>query len=452
MLDSCKVSYYLCGICGIGMSALAQLIKHLGFDVRGSDISPQKEIKEILNSQGIEVFSGHDGKRLKENDIVIISEAITEDNPELQVAKDKGLKVMHRVQAMKFFLEGKKTIAITGTHGKTSTTYIIAGVLRRIMGEKAGMILGGIAVDFETNFLPGEELYVIELDESDGSFVSFQPDIKVITNIDCDHLENYQGDFHFLKQNFEQFLSQGGINVVSDECKDIFDFSRYDVLYGVDSNCNYRGEIIKKNEWGSNIYLYKDGNRVLEYKFPIIGYKLAVNSLSVFAVGEILGWDLETIGKQVSKLKGVKRRYEFKYQSSQIKVIEDYAHHPREINEVITTIRDYLNPGRLIVVFQPHRYTRTKYLWEDFKTCFAGSDILLLTDIYPAFESLISGIDSSRLAEEVKNVNCMYVRKEDILPVLLSIWKEGDIILILGAGDINKVSDIIVEGIKNARS
>ncbi len=451
MSDSCKISYYLCGICGIGMSALAQLIKHRGFNVRGSDVSPQKEIKEILNSQGIEVFSGHDGKRLKENDIVIVSEAITKDNPELQIAKSKGLKIMHRVQAMKFFLKGKKIIAITGTHGKTSTTYIIAGVLRHIMEEKVGMILGGIAVDFGTNFLPGEELYVIELDESDGSFVSFPADIKVITNIDCDHLENYQGNFHLLKQSFEQFLSQGGINVVSDECKEILDFPRCDMLYGLDSNCNYRGEIVKKNKCGSNIYLYKDGNKVLEYKFPIIGYKLAVNSLSVFAVGEILGWDLEVIGNQLSKLKGIRRRYEFKYQSSQIKVIEDYAHHPREINEVITTIRDYLNPQRLIVVFQPHRYTRTQYLWEDFKTCFAGSDILVLTDIYPAFESPISGIDSSRLAEEIRNVNCMYVKKEDIPQVLLSIWKEGDIILILGAGDINKVSEIIVEGIKNAR-
>ena len=447
---SCNRSYYLCGICGIGMSALAQLIKSQGFDVRGSDISPQEEVERILYSQGIEVFHGHDGRRLKKNDTVIISEAIDRDNPEIREAENMGLKIWHRAQALRYFLRDKKIIAITGTHGKTTTTYIIARVLREILGEKVGMILGGIAVDYGNNFLPGKELYVVELDESDGSFLNFHPEIKVITSIDCDHLENYGDNFLMLKKSFEQFLTQGGINILNEESIGVLDTSGREVMsYGCGNVVNYQGEIVEKDLRGSKLHLYKNSKKVLKYYFPLIGYKLAINSLSVFAIGDLLGLNLNLIAEKIRILKGVERRYEFKYLSPEIKLIEDYAHHPREISEVITTVKDYLRPQRLIVVFQPHRYTRTRYLWGDFRECFKGSDVLLLTDIYHAFENPIPGIESPRLAEEIKGVECIYVKKNNIPEHLLQMCKLGDIILILGAGDINKISHLIVEKIKN---
>jgi UDP-N-acetylmuramate--alanine ligase len=432
------------------MSALAQLIKHQGFDVRGSDISPHDDIKNILLSQEIEVFSGHDGERLNSDDIVIISQAVNKHNSEIRKAKEMGLTVWHRAEALRYFLKDKKIIAITGTHGKTTTTYMIARVLREIMGEKVGMILGGIAVDYGSNFLPGEELYVVELDESDGSFLDFSPDIKIITDIDCDHLENYEDNFSMLVKSFERFLTQGGINIIQDGCLEKLNPGEIEYIsYGNKENVDYWGEIMERDYRGSKIKLCRNSEKVIEYWFPLIGYKLALNSLSVFAVGDLLGLDLNLIAEGMRSLKGVRRRYEFKCALPEIKVIEDYAHHPREISEVINTVRDYLRPQRLIVVFQPHRYSRTRYLWEDFKKCFCQSDILLLTDIYPAFEEPIPGIESSHLAKEIEGVDCIYLTKEEIPAHLLQICELGDIILILGAGDINKISGLIVEKIKD---
>lgn len=433
------------------MSALAQLIKHQGFDVRGSDISPQDDIKNVLLSQGIEVFSGHDGERLNKDDILIISQAVNKKhNSEIQKAREMGLTIWHRAEALRHFLKDKKVVAITGTHGKTTTTYMIARVLREIMGEKVGMILGGIAVDCGSNFLPGEELYVVELDESDGSFLDFSPDIKIVTDIDCDHLENYEHSFPTLVKSFEQFLTQGGINIIQDGCLEKLNPGRIRyVSYGSKENVDYRGEIVKRDYRGSKIRLCINSEKVIEYWFPLIGYKLALNSLSVFAVGDLFGLDLNLIAEGMRSLKGVRRRYEFKCALPEIKVIEDYAHHPREISEVINTVRDYLRPQRLIVVFQPHRYSRTRYLWEDFKKCFSQADILLLTDIYSAFEEPIPGIDSSHLAKEIEGVDCVYLPKEEIPAHLLQICESGDIILILGAGDINKISDLVVEKIKD---
>jgi len=446
-------SYYLIGICGIGMSSLAQLINSLGYKVRGSDVNPDSEVLAILESKGIDVYKGHQAERLREGDCIIYSTAVINNNPEYERAKNMGFPLIHRAEALKEFLKGKSIISVTGTHGKTTTTYLAAEVLKNT-GFNIGMLLGGVSCDEGNNFIQNESAYAVELDESDGSFINFDSDIKIITSIDSDHLEFYQGDIAVLKTKFKNFLKKTGFNLISYDDSVLKDAARESgcdyISFGLHEDAAYRGEIIEMGAGGSRMKVFKNNVYITDVKVPLIGYKTAVNSLSVFALADILKVDLLKAADSFKNLKGVKRRYEVKFSSSGVCVMEDYAHHPREIREVIATVKDYLKPQRLVVVFQPHRYTRTKYLWDEFKSCFKEADLLFLTDIYPAFEEKIPGIDSSVLAQEISGVKTIYVSKDEIKIEVLKEIMRGDIILMLGAGDINKISQVLVEDLKNA--
>ena len=247
-------SYYLIGISGIGMSALAQLIHSSGYKVRGSDLNPDPEIAAVLESKGIEVYKGHQAGRLNSSDVVIYSTVIKEDNPEYKEAQKMNLSLFHRAEALKIFLEGKKTIAVTGTHGKTTTTYILANVLRNA-GLDVGMILGGISKDRGNNFVKGEEFYVLELDESDGTFLDFEPDIKILTSLDSDHLEFYKGDFGQLRAKFRLFLEKKGLNIMSSDDVNlrplISGLETNSVTFGFGEDADYRAKIIKIDEFGT---------------------------------------------------------------------------------------------------------------------------------------------------------------------------------------------------------
>lgn len=444
-------SYYLVGITGIGMSALAQLIRSSGGRVRGSDLNPEPKISQLLESQGIRVYRGHSRGRIDPRDTVVYSTAIKESNLELQESKQMGVSILHRMEALKKFLEGKKIISITGTHGKTTTTYMLAQSLRGA-GVEVGMLLGGISNETGSNFIPAETAYIIELDESDGSFLELESKIKVVTSLDLDHLEFHQDKFSVLAEKFKDFLKKEGTNIV---CWDDFNLrrlimeNRIDCIsYGFQQEASYRAEILEVGEFGTRYRLLRDGSFLTEVELPLLGYKTALNSLSLFALADILELDLLNISEALQGLKGVERRYQLRLSSSKFKIIEDYAHHPREIEEAISTMRSYLKPERVVVIFQPHRYTRTRYLWKEFKTCFREADVLILTDIYSAFEEEISSINSQNLAQEVEGVESIYSPMEKIPEVLLKLLREGDIILILGAGDINKLSQFLLEKLK----
>jgi len=446
-------SYYLIGICGIGMSSLAQLINSLGYKVRGSDVNPDSEVEAILESKGIDVYKGHQVGRLQRADCIIYSTAVINNNPEYEQAKNMGLALIHRTEALKEFLKERNVISVTGTHGKTTTTYLAAEVLRNA-GFNIGMLLGGVSQDEGNNFIQNDSAYVVELDESDGSFIDFSSDIKVVTSIDSDHLEFYRGDIAVLKTEFKNFFKKNGLNLISYDDSILRDVARESgcdyISFGLHEDAFYRGDIIEVEPGGSRMRVFKNNVYITDVKVPLIGYKTAVNSLAVFALADILKIDLLKIADSFKNLKGVKRRYEVKFSSSDVCVIEDYAHHPREIREVIATVKDYLSPQRLVVVFQPHRYTRTKYLWDEFRNCFKEADLLFLADIYPAFEEKIPGIDSSILAQEISGVKTIYMPRDGIKTGLLKEIMQGDIILILGAGDINKISQMLVEDLKNA--
>jgi UDP-N-acetylmuramate--alanine ligase len=444
-------SSYLVGICGIGMSALAQYLASLGFKVRGSDLKVDKEILEILKRWKIEVYEGHQVGRLRDGDLVIYSTAISDQNPELKEARYKGLEILHRSEALNKFLKDKRLIAITGSHGKTTTTYLIASALRRV-GIKAGMLLGGIARDLNSNFVEGDEIYVLELDESDGTFTNFSPQLKVITNIDKDHLEFYGGQFPQLLKKFEEFMGKGGPNIICWDDPNLREIvSKIDkeyISFGFDKEATFKAEIVEVNDKGTRYLLYKRGKLLTDVALPFYGYKIALDSIAVFAIADHMGLDLLEVRDSLKDLKGIRRRFEVKLDSSEVKVIEDYAHHPREIQEVIRTARGYFKPYRLIVVFQPHRYTRTKSLWEEFKYCFKGADILFITDIYPAFEEEIEDVSSQRLANELVGVDVTYLKKDELVEQLLKVVHKGDIILVLGAGDINEICDPLVNELK----
>lgn len=444
-------SSYLVGICGIGMSALAQYLVTLGFKVRGSDLKVDKEVLGILKRWEIEVYEGHRVGRLRDGDLVIYSTAISDQNPELKEARDKGLEILHRSEALNKFLKDKRLIAVTGSHGKTTTAYLIASALRRV-GIKAGMLLGGIARDLNSNFAEGNEIYVLELDESDGTFTNFSPQLKVITNIDKDHLEFYGGQFSQLLKKFEEFMGKGGPNIICWDDPNLREIvSKLDkeyISFGFDKEASFRAEIVEVNDRGTRYLLYKGGKLLTDVALPLYGYKIALDSIAVFAIADYMGLDPLKVRDSLKDLKGIRRRFEVKLDRSGVKVVEDYAHHPREIQEVIRTAKQYFKPHRLIVAFQPHRYTRTKSLWEEFKYCFKGADILFITDIYPAFEEEIEDVSSQRLADELVGVDVAYLKKDELVEQLLKVVHKGDIILVLGAGDINEICDPLVNELK----
>jgi len=442
-------SYYLIGICGIGMSSLAQLIKSKGFNVRGSDVNPDPLIENKLCSLGIEVYSSHKTGRIKDGDTVVYSTAVNKENPEYIEAKNRGSLLLHRTVALNNMLEDKSSIIITGTHGKTTTTYLIASVLDKC-NFNYGMLLGGISKDIDNNFIPSDSSYVLELDESDGSFKMLKPTIKIFTSLDNDHLEFYDNDFSNLKRAFKEYMQRDGLNIISADDNlllELAENSSVDYLsFGFNDRANYRGELVDKGDCFSKIKVYKGSNLIAEYTLPIIGYKNASNSLAAFALGDALKLDLLKIAESFSDLSGVKRRYDIRFNSKKISLIEDYAHHPKEIEEVIKTVRDYLRPSRIIVVFQPHRYTRTQMLWNDYKGCFKGADKTYISDIYSAFEDVISNVNSDMLVKDIGSSNIKYVKIDEVVKLLLNEIRVGDMVLILGAGDINIISDKLIQG------
>ncbi|MDP8216403.1 MAG: UDP-N-acetylmuramate--L-alanine ligase [Candidatus Kaelpia imicola] len=447
-----KTSYYLIGICGIGMSSLAQLIQSRGFKVRGSDASPDVLIERKLSSLGIEVYFSHEAGRIRESDIVVYSTAVGKSNPEYIEAKGKNCVLLHRTSALVEMLKDRKSIAVTGTHGKTTMTYLLASVLRNY-GFDSGMILGGISKEINNNFIPSNSNYILELDESDRSFQILDSDLKVFTSLGNDHLEFYNNDFSELKREFRCYMQKEGVNIISADDNYLVELAEASSLkylsFGFGPKADYRGELVDKGDFFSKIKLYKNGSFITEYTLPLIGYKNASNSLAVFALADILKLDLLKIAESFSGLSGIERRYDLKFCSKAVTLMEDYAHHPREIEEAIRTVKEYLKPPRILVVFQPHRYTRTEMLWDDYKTCFKGGDKIYISDIYSAFEEVIPSINSEMLVENIGSSNVKYAKIDEIADLLLNEVREGDMILLLGAGDINKISKRLSEGLSS---
>ncbi|MFH0732220.1 MAG: UDP-N-acetylmuramate--L-alanine ligase [Candidatus Omnitrophota bacterium] len=443
------------GIGGIGMSSIAWLCLKQGNKVSGSDVKPTR-ITEKLREEGVEIFIGHKKENLGHPDMVVYSSAITFQNPELRTAVYSGIPAWRRGDFLSELMKGKIGIAIAGAHGKTTTSSLVTTMLYECGLDPTGMI-GAIVENFDTNALLGAGKYfVTEADESDGSFLSLAPTYAVITNIDAEHLDFYS-DMDEINKAYLQFannISNGGVLICCGDDPNIKKMlpkvSRKVLTYGFNSTNMLRADNAKFNNVNTQFRCIYKQNTLGEVNLNIPGEHNILNSMAAILMGMEIGIKFDNIKKAIEKYKGAQRRFQIKAHINDILIIDDYAHHPTEIRATLKACRSF-NKKRIIAVFQPHRYTRTKFLQDEFAKAFADADNLILTDIYAASEQPIYGITSKCIYDKIiksRKTNVNYLLKASICQHLLSIIKPGDLIIIMGAGDINRLADELVAELK----
>lgn len=437
---------YLVGIGGIGMSGLAFLLKSRGFYVRGSDSKDSANVK-MLRAEGIRVFIGHRQEQVSDDiDILGYSSAIDEDNPEIIQAKKKGLNIFKRAELLAELCRGKKTIAISGSHGKTTTTSLLGYILTSL-GYKPAVFVGGISLNYSRGAWWGDDYFVIETDESDGSYLCFDPWVSIITNVDCEHLD-YYGGLEKLRKSFLKFAKEtrNKVIVFGDglHLTEILEYIGTDgITFGWGKHNTLRGMNFKFDGEFSCFDLYIKGEFITSVKVPLLGRYNCLNTLAVFAFFYYLGENLEKVKQALLGFKGTKRRFEVKEKIKGVTFIDDYAHHPTEIKAVLGAGR-LLNPKRLLVIFQPHRFSRVSSLEPEFTQCFSEADYLVITDIYAASEENTFGVSANKLAEETGKCSAVkteYIPKNELIAGILSRLEDGDLVLALGAGDINSIME-----------
>jgi UDP-N-acetylmuramate--alanine ligase len=443
------------GIGGIGMSGIAEILINLGYEVSGSDLVESEQTRRLA-SLGAKVFIGHLPSNINDYHVVVTSSAINPNNPELVEARKRGIPVIHRSEMLAELVRMKYGIGVAGTHGKTTITSMLSYVLYH-GGMHPTAVVGGKVLNFNTNARVGEGDYIVfEADESDGSFLKLLPCIGIVSNIDADHLDHYKY-FQGLKDAFLSYINTIPFYGYSVLCID--DTTVREILprverpyytYGMSEDADFRAVDIHMTD-GMTTYrcLYRN-DPMGEFAIRQLGNHNAVNSLSVIAVALELGLSVETIREGLAEFRGVGRRIEFVGESAGVRVYDDYGHHPTEIRATLDAVKKL--GKRIVVVFQPHRYTRTQLLWDEFGQCFANADLLFLAEIYPAGEQPIEGVSSKLIQEAVARHEGRDVeiisRFEDIPRQVASHVREDDIVITLGAGDIYKTGVRIIEEIK----
>ncbi|HPU30325.1 MAG TPA: UDP-N-acetylmuramate--L-alanine ligase [Syntrophorhabdaceae bacterium] len=440
------------GIGGIGMSGIAEVLLNLGFIITGSDIR-KNETTERLEKLGARIYYGHREENVFGADVVVISSAVKFDNPEVLKAKELFIPVIQRAEMLAELMRMKYSIAIAGAHGKTTTTSLIATILAHA-GFDPTCVIGGKLNSLGSNAKLGSSKYLVaEADESDGTFLLLFPTIAVATNIDLEHLDFYK-DLNEIKAAFLTFLNKVpfyGMDIICIDNPNLQSLIPYlkrrYVTYGLSKQADIRATDIRIEGFKTICrVMYKD-SELGELTMTIPGIHNIVNGLAACAVGIELDIPFEKIAEALSSFTGIQRRLEVKW-DGHIKLIDDYGHHPTEIKATLLSLRNMCK-GRIIVIFQPHRYTRTKALMEEFVTSFNEADVLLVTEIYPASEEPIEGVSGAVLAERIKTSGHKSViycsTKEDVVERVLEIASHGDTVVVLGAGDINKICDVLIK-------
>lgn len=441
------------GIGGIGMSGIAEVLNSMGYKITGSDMKPS-QITERLEAHGIIVKIGHNADNVSNADVVVYSSAVKMDNPEIVHALNENIPVIPRAEMLAELMRLKYSVAVAGTHGKTTTTSMIAKVFHSA-GLDPTIIVGGQVKSMDdANACLGEGEYLVaEADESDKSFLKLFPTIAVITNIDEDHLDNYR-DLDDIKENFVRFASNvpfyGAVVVCLDDvnaAETISPVKKRIITYGFSPRANIKAVDLEMNAFGSSFELVSMNMPLGRVSLNVPGKHNVQNALAAIAVALNMEIPFDTICDGIAGFSGVKRRFEtvFKNEKRDIYVIDDYAHHPAEINTVINSARN-MGDYRIVTVFQPHLYSRTMKLCGRFAEALSKSDIAVITDIYPAREEKIEGVDGSMLVREIekhKKENVYYVEDKNSLPEFLKgIIDDRTLFLFVGAGDINKQSQI----------
>ncbi|MGH9341906.1 MAG: UDP-N-acetylmuramate--L-alanine ligase [Acidobacteriota bacterium] len=442
--------FHFVGIGGIGMSGIAEILLHQGFQVSGSDVQ-DGPIPERLRTLGARIFIGHCGSNLRDAQVLVFSSAIRKENPEMEAAAAQGIPTVRRAEVLGELMRFKKGIAIAGTHGKTTTTTMVALVLIEA-GMDPTVLVGARYKGFGSNARPGRGDFVVaEADESDRSFLRLSPVHTVVTNIDCDHMDEYR-DLADIQEAFRQHLESIPFYGAIVACFDdpnlrplIKNIHQRVLTYGLSPQANISARDVKLSPLSCAYGCFRKEVFLGQVELNVPGRHNVLNSLAAVAMGLALDVPFDAIQRALAGFRGAERRLEWKGEKAGVWVLDDYGHHPAEIRMTLEACRS--SGRRIVAVFQPHRYSRTQYLMDDFGACFEDADLLYLMDIYSAGEEPIPGVTAGKLAGKIgahRQVHFVPDRQA-LLQQLQTQTREGDLLLTLGAGDVWKTGEAFLE-------
>lgn len=436
------------GIGGIGMSGIAEVLLSLGYKVSGSDISESANVAR-LREKGAEIFIGHSKENIKNATVVVYSSAVTDSNPEMMEAKANNLPIMRRAEMLAELMRLKYGLAIAGTHGKTTTTSFLATILQGSDYDPT-YIIGGIVKNLDGHAKVGKgEFLVAEADESDGSFLLLSPIMSVVTNIDNDHMDHYGTEANLL-DCFEEFINKVpfygvcALNAHDERLMDIVKrikkpFLTFAIGDDLKTGADFEARNVKILETTSVFDLYFQGEKQVEITINLPGKHNILNALGAIALAHRMGVSFDLIAKSIKEFDSVGRRFQVLHKSEAIEVVDDYGHHPTEIAVTLKTLRE-TRKGKVIAIFEPHRFSRTRDCWNEFLHCFNSADELYLSPIYPASEKPIPGIESERLVQDINKLHPNFANYIDSLDRMDEIIKAnpGATIATMGAGSIGR--------------
>ena len=442
-------AYHFIGIGGIGMSGLAKMLLQQNHVVSGSDISPSY-VTEYLIEAGASIAFGHAKEHVREKATVVYSTDISQDNPELMQAKEYGCPVWHRSDLLAHIMKPYTTLLVAGTHGKTTTTALLSHVFCSA-GKDPSFAVGGMMHGLQCNAKLGtSDFFIAEADESDGTFLKYPYSAAIVTNIDTDHLAHY-GNWNALVEAFKAFIAKASDPELLFYCKDDQTLASLDIAgtsYGFSEGSEYQAVHFRQKEFSICFDVVHKDKTYKDVTVSLTGWHNARNALAVFALSLRLGLDEMAIRHALTSFAGVKRRMEKKGEVKGVAVFDDYAHHPTEIHVTVKALRLAVGKRRLIAVFQPHRYSRMRFLLKNFAETFDDADVVLVTDLFTAKEAPVPEVTSESIYEEIKRhyPNKTYFIPRSVLTEgIAEMLRPGDVVLTMGAGDITKVGPELCE-------
>ena len=453
---------HLVGIGGIGMSGIAEVLTNLGYEVQGSDLRTS-EVTRRLQTLGVNVHEGHDPEQVADADVVVISSAVADTNPEVQAARRRKIPVIRRAEMLAELMRLKYGIAVGGTHGKTTTTSLVAAILTHA-GLDPTVVVGGKVNKLGSTAKLGQGPYLVaEADESDGSFLHLSPTIAVVTNIDPEHLDHYQGGLEEIREAFVTFVNRIPFYGLAVLCIDHPEVQavlptvekRY-VTYGLSAQADLMARHLEFDGPTTRFEVMRRGQSLGGFQLNMLGAHNVSNALAALAVAEELGVEPDAAREALAEFDGVERRFSVRGEVGQVMVVDDYGHHPAEIRATLHGVRQAYPERRVLAVFQPHRYSRTQHLVLEFASAFNDADLVMLTPLYAAGEAPIDGVDSAMIADVVRRHGHHDVRLatdiDDAIGRIKAAARPKDVVLAFGAGDIGQFGRRLVEELSGAET